>query len=101
MYISFTWLSNISDDHNDVRSESGSEIDASKYVPGEHRSVIGVRPSEVTVQVQDIIDIRQLETLMRLHVMLSQVAGNSSPHSRDYVLLAYAFLHRIWQVKQN
>lgn len=91
-------IENKQDDHNDVRSESGSEIDASKYVPGEHRSVIGVRPSEVTVQVQDIIDIRQLETLMRLHVMLAQVAGNSSPHSRDYVLLAYAFLHRIWQV---
>ena len=100
-FFSFSWLSNISDDHNDVRSESGSEVDASKFVPGEHRTVIGVRPSDVTVKVQDITDIRQLETLMRVHVMLAQVAGHSSPHSRDYVLLAYAFLYRIWQVKQN
>ena len=35
---------------------------------------------------------------MRIHIMLAQVAGYSSPHSRDYVLIAYSFLHRIWQV---
>ena len=91
-------LLNMLGDHNDARSESESEIDASKYVPEEHRSVIGVRPSDVTVKMEDITDIRQLETLMRVHVMLAQVAGHSSPHSRDYVLLAYAFLYRIWQV---
>ncbi|KAJ7392503.1 Cilia and flagella associated protein 46 [Desmophyllum pertusum] len=85
-------------DHNDARSESGSELDASKYVPEEHHSVIGLRPSEVAVKIEDITDIRQLETLMRVHVMLAQVAGHSSPHSKDYVLLAYAFLYRIWQV---
>ncbi|KAL9983920.1 hypothetical protein ACROYT_G006166 [Oculina patagonica] len=84
-------------DH-DARSESGSELDASKYVPEEHRSLIGLRPSDVAVKLEDITDIRQLETLMRVHVMLAQVAGHSSPHSRDYVLLAYAFLCRIWQV---
>jgi len=36
---------------------------------------------------------------MRVHVMLAHVAGHSCPHSRDYVLLAYAFLYRIWQVR--
>ena len=61
--------------------------------------MIGLRPSDVTVKLEDITDIRQLETLMRVHVMLAQVAGHSSPHSRDYVLLAYAFLYRIWQVR--
>ena len=60
--------------------------------------MIGVRPSEVAVKLEDITDIRQLETLMRVHVMLAQVAGHSSPRSRDYVLMAYAFLYRIWQV---
>lgn len=93
------FVMNIPGDHNDLRSESESEVDASKYVPEEHRSVIGLRPSDVTVKLEDITDIRQLETLMRVHVMLAQVAGHSSPHSRDYVLLAYAFLYRIWQVR--
>lgn len=90
---------NISGDHNDARSESESELDASKYVPEGHRSLIGLRPADVAVKLEDITDIRQLETLMRVHVMLAQVAGHSSPHSRDYVLLAYAFLYRIWQVR--
>lgn len=57
-----------------------------------------MRPSDVAVKLEDITDIRQLETLMRIHIMLAQVAGYSSPHSRDYVLIAYSFLHRIWQV---
>ena len=90
---------NIAGDNNNARSDSESEVDASKYIPEEHRSVIGLRPSDVTVKLEDITDIRQLETLMRVHVMLAQVAGHSSPHSRDYVLLAYAFLYRIWQVR--
>lgn len=73
-------------------------MDAAKFIPGERQSLIGVRPSDVAVKLEDITDIRQLETLMRVHVMLAQVAGHSSPHSRDYVLMAYAFLYRIWQV---
>lgn len=89
---------NISDDHSDGRSEKESELDAAKYIPGERQSMIGVRPAEVAVKIEDITDIRQLENLMRVHIMLAQVAGHSSPHSRDYVLMAYAFLYRIWQV---
>lgn len=90
---------NIPDDNDEARTESESEVDASKYVPDEHRSVKVLCPSDVTVKLEDITDIRQLETLMRVHVMLAQVVGHSSPHSRDYVLLAYAFLYRIWQVR--
>lgn len=91
---------NISDHYSDGRSENESELDASKYILGERQSLIGVRPSEVAVKLEDITDIRQLETLMRVHIMLAQVAGHSSPRSRDYVLMAYAFLHRIWQVPE-
>ena len=90
---------NVSDDHNDARSESERELGTSKYIPEEHRSLMGLRPSDVAVKLEDITDIRQLETLMRVHVMLAQVVGHSSPHSRDYALLAYAFLYRIWQVR--
>jgi len=93
------FATNIPGDNNDAKSDSESEVDASKYIPEEHRSVIGLRPSDVSVKLEDITDIRQLENLMRVHVMLAHVAGHSSTHSRDYVLLAYAFLYRIWQVR--
>lgn len=86
------------DDPYDERSEHESELDAAKFVPGERQSLIGVRPSERAVKIEDITDVRQLETLMRVHVMLAQVTGHSSPHFRDYVLMAYAFLYKIWQV---
>lgn len=49
MYILFIWLFNILDDYNDVRSESGSEIDVFKYVLGEYCLVIGVCFLEVIV----------------------------------------------------
>ena len=80
-------------------SDSDSELMASKYVPTKQRSVIGLRPSDISVKMDDIFDVRQMETLMRIHVMLAQIAGRSSPHHKDYVLLAYAFLLRIWQVR--
>lgn len=89
----------ISDDHIDERSEleSGS-VDATKLVPGQHHSLIGVQPSDQALKVEDITDIRQLETLMRVHVMLAHVEGHCSPRFVDYALMAYAFLYRIWQV---
>ena len=90
----------ISDDHHiDERSELESEsVDAAKLVPGQHHSLFSVQPSGQALKVEDITDIRQLENLMRVHVMLAHVAGHCSPHSVDYVLMAYAFLYRILQV---
>ncbi|XP_074608699.1 cilia- and flagella-associated protein 46-like [Acropora palmata] len=87
------------DHHIDGRSELESEsVDTAKLVPGQHHSLFGVQPSGQALKVEDITDIRQLENLIRVHVMLAHVAGHCSPHSVDYVLMAYAFLYRILQV---
>jgi hypothetical protein len=80
----------------DDMSESG--VDAAKYAPRQRQSVIGQRPSEINIKIEEITDVRQLETLCRIHVMLAQVAGRSSPHYTDYVLIAYGFIHRILEV---
>lgn len=77
---------------------SETSIDTSKYVPRERQSVIGQRQSEVNIKTEEINDVRQLETLCRIHAMLAQVAGHSSPHYTDYVLMAYGFVQRILQV---
>ncbi|XP_048585353.1 cilia- and flagella-associated protein 46 isoform X2 [Nematostella vectensis] len=82
----------------DVDELSENGIDAAKYVPKTCQSVIGQRPSDLRVRTEEMCDVRQLESLCRVHVMLAQVAGHSSPHYTDYVLLAYGFLYRIWQV---
>jgi len=82
----------------DSDTMSQSSVDAAKYVPRERHSVIGQRPSEVSIKTDDITDVRQLETLFRIHVMLAQVAGRSSPHYTDYILLAYGFVYRVLQV---
>ena len=87
------------EDNDECDSDSEGERLASKFVPVKQRSVIGVRPSDVSVRMADMFDVRQMETLMRIHVMLAQLSGRSSPHHNDYVLMAYAFLHRIWQVR--
>ena len=79
-------------------NESDSDHEASKYVPMKKSSVIGMRPSEEKIKVNEITNVRQLEMLTRIHIMLAQIAGRSSPHYKDYVLLVYAFVQRIWQV---
>nr|XP_020735663.1 cilia- and flagella-associated protein 46 [Odocoileus virginianus texanus] len=48
--------------------------------------------------LQELQSVRQLETLARAYTLLALVATPCSAGHQDYCLMAYAFLHRIWQV---
>ncbi|XP_027384272.1 cilia- and flagella-associated protein 46 isoform X3 [Bos indicus x Bos taurus] len=48
--------------------------------------------------LQELQSVRQLETLARAYTLLALVVTPSGAGHQDYCLMAYAFLHRIWQV---
>jgi hypothetical protein len=50
----------------------------------------------------DLQDIRQLEGLVRAHVILAQMVGNSSPEYIGHILKAFYSLNRlIYQAIEN
>lgn len=49
--------------------------------------------------LQELQSVRQLETLARAYTLLALVVTPSGAGHQDYCLMAYAFLHRIWQVR--
>ncbi|XP_043331937.1 cilia- and flagella-associated protein 46 [Cervus canadensis] len=48
--------------------------------------------------LQELQSVRQLETLARAYTLLALVVTPCYAGHQDYCLMAYAFLHRIWQV---
>lgn len=49
--------------------------------------------------LQELQSVRQLETLARAYTLLALVVSPGGAGHQDYCLEAYAFLHRIWQVR--
>ena len=49
--------------------------------------------------LQELQSVRQLETLARAYTLLALVVTPSGAGHQDHCLMAYAFLHRIWQVR--
>lgn len=49
--------------------------------------------------LQELQSVRQLETLARAYTLLALVVTPCYAGHQDYCLMAYAFLHRIWQVR--
>ncbi|XP_075468672.1 cilia- and flagella-associated protein 46 isoform X5 [Ascaphus truei] len=48
--------------------------------------------------MEDIRNVRQLETLARAHTLMAIICGHSSPNHEQHCLMAYAYIIRIWQV---
>ncbi|CAH1785035.1 unnamed protein product [Owenia fusiformis] len=79
-------------------SDSESELNAADFIPVVKESIIGIVPSNSGLTLNDLIDVKQLEGLVRGHTMLAQLSGRASEKHQDYALQAYGFLMKIWQV---
>ncbi|GFO25849.1 cilia- and flagella-associated protein 46-like [Plakobranchus ocellatus] len=88
----------------DARSETSdqdSDINAIDYVPVVKEADIGVLPANPQLTVQDLFEIRQLDALIRSQVLLAETVGHESEQHRDILLMAHAYLVRLWQVLIN
>ena len=55
-------------------------------------------PANPQLTVQDLIEVRQLDALIRSQVLLAEIVGHESEQHRDIILQAHAYLVRLWQV---
>ena len=62
-------------------------------------SISGVLPLKPDQKVEDITDIKILDGLIRAHVLVAEIIGRGSRYYVDYLLMAHAYLMRLWQVK--
>ncbi|XP_076434592.1 cilia- and flagella-associated protein 46-like isoform X2 [Babylonia areolata] len=87
----------VSDTKSEI-SDQDSEINAADYVPVVKESVIGALPINPSQKVSDLTDVRQLDALVRSHVLLADLTGRDSACYADILLQAYGYLLRLWKV---
>ena len=73
-------------------------MDASRFIPVQKTSVIGLSASSLDLSVEEITSAKILEHLVRIHTMLAVVAGRGSDAHSNYCTLAWGFLSRLMQV---
>ena len=54
---------------------------------------------EMRTLINDCVDIRSLEALVRIHVIMAQVLENSSQAAESHILTAAFCVQKIWQVR--
>jgi len=59
----------------------------------------GVLPANTSLTVHDLDDVRQIDSLIRTHVLLAELAGHDSPCYKDYLLMAQTYILRLLQVQ--
>lgn len=58
----------------------------------------GEQPGSPCNSLEDLKNIRQLETLARAHTLLASLSGQGSHNHEQDCLMAYGYIIRIWQV---
>ncbi|CAH1258230.1 CFAP46 [Branchiostoma lanceolatum] len=79
------------------KKEEEEEDGPDRYIPVSRPSQIGVEVSNSSLLFTDLWQTRQLEALLRIHVMLAKVAGKASPYFKDFAVMAYRYCMRIWE----
>ncbi|XP_075249447.1 cilia- and flagella-associated protein 46-like isoform X3 [Convolutriloba macropyga] len=84
----------VSDDEEDDEADS---FDAGQFIPILRKAEIGTNLINLSMTVENVNGINQLELLMRGHLMLAHVVGCRSKMYPYCVLMAHTCVMRIWQ----
>uniref|UniRef100_H2YF97 Uncharacterized protein n=1 Tax=Ciona savignyi TaxID=51511 RepID=H2YF97_CIOSA len=76
--------------------EQASQADKAKTKKGKavKPAIIGVEPNNLNIKFEDFHSTRQLDGLIRSHVMMATVSGKGSSEHATYCQLAYSFVMR-------
>ncbi|XP_078492369.1 cilia- and flagella-associated protein 46 isoform X3 [Ciona intestinalis] len=69
-----------------------------QHLPVEREAIIGVEPNNLNVKFEDLHSTRQLDGLIRSHVMMATVSGKGSKSHQTFCQLAYSFVMRLWKI---
>uniref|UniRef100_H2Y0L3 Uncharacterized protein n=1 Tax=Ciona intestinalis TaxID=7719 RepID=H2Y0L3_CIOIN len=75
-----------------------TQADRGKGKKVEREAIIGVEPNNLNVKFEDLHSTRQLDGLIRSHVMLATISGKGSKSHRTFCQLAYSFVMRLWKI---
>nr|CAB3230219.1 tetratricopeptide repeat protein 40 [Phallusia mammillata] len=79
--------------------EKSKEEEAQQHVPVEREIVIGVPPADHDiVKFEHLRSTRQLEGLIRGHVMMATISGIGSNDHQKFCMLAYGYVMRLWKI---
>ncbi|CAC5380788.1 Cilia- and flagella-associated protein 46 [Mytilus coruscus] len=84
-------------DTRSITSDSDSELNPEGIVPVTKQAIIGVLPANTSLTVNDLEDVRQIDSLIRTHILLAELAGHDSPCYKDYLLMAQTYILRLLQ----
>ncbi|CAG2203029.1 Cilia- and flagella-associated protein 46 [Mytilus edulis] len=85
-------------DTRSITSDSDSELNHEGIIPVTKQAIIGVLPANTALTVNDLEDVRQIDSLIRTHILLAELAGHDSPCYKDYLLMAQTYILRLLQV---
>ncbi|XP_078421329.1 cilia- and flagella-associated protein 46 [Cetorhinus maximus] len=80
------------EDHLEKENQSKNE----NFVPRKHQQLIGVQNIDTNLSLENLKDVRQLETLVIVQTIMAIIAGRVS--CQQHCLMAYAYVMCIWQV---
>ena len=58
----------------------------------------GVLPADTSLTMSGVKDVRQLDMLIRVHVVLAQIVGSAAQCYNDVCLTAYGYVLQLWKV---
>lgn len=79
-------------------TEESDNFNPINYIPQEKKILIGTLPLSTILDIKNLNNIKQLDYLIKCHVLLSDIYSPSSQFFYQYSLLAYDFVNRIWQL---
>ncbi|XP_067908773.1 cilia- and flagella-associated protein 46 [Heterodontus francisci] len=86
----------------EVREEEEDHLEKENYsknenlIPVKHQQLIGVQKIDTNLSLADLQDVRQLETLVIVQMIMAIIVGHAS--CQQHCLMAYAYVMCIWQV---
>ena len=62
-------------------------------------SSVGLKIEAEDLKMSDLVDMKQLEYLLRISIMAASISGQGFSGYNNYCFSAYGYLHRMWQVR--
>ncbi|XP_077976409.1 cilia- and flagella-associated protein 46-like [Styela clava] len=75
-----------------------NEENLDEIVPIEKEVIIGLENANIELKFNELNSVRQLEVLIRTHVMLATISGRGSSKHKSYILLAAGYIIRLWEI---
>ena len=79
-------------------TEESDNLNPINYIPQVKEVLIGAQPLNTNLNVKNLNNVKQLDYLIKCHILLTEIYTLSSEFFYQYSLLAYDFVNQIWHL---